>query len=315
MQLGAKTVVAVNADVSGKAVQAKRKKILFIVNPFSGKKTKPDISKIIRSHIDHEKFEPEIFLTKKAGHARHLSRQAVDAGVAVVVAVGGDGTINEVASQLIHSETVLGIVPQGSGNGLARHLGIPLSAVKAVQLINKARTTTIDTAAVNNVPFVSIAGIGFDALVARKFSKNTKRGFFSYLHIITKEYRNYKPKKYELLFDDGKQLKLKAFFISFANSNQFGYNTSIAPLAKLDDGLLDVCIVQKPRIFDVPLLANLLFLKQIHKSSLVTIIPANQVIVKRSKRAVNLDGETVKLKKELTIKVNPLSLKILIPEK
>lgn len=151
-------------------------------------------------------------------------------------------------------------------------------------------------------------------MVARKFSKNKKRGFFSYLRIVTNEYRTYKPKKYKLLFDDGKHLKVKAFFISFANSSQFGYNTAIAPHAKLDDGKLDVCIVQKPRIFDMPMVANLLLLKRIHQSSLVRTIPASGLKVQRNNRIVNLDGEALKLKKKLEIKVKPLSLKIIIPE-
>ena len=295
------------------ATHLPKKTICFIVNPVSGRKTKQDISEIIRSGINRNKYEYKICLTKSAGHAVQLSKEAVESGTDIVVAVGGDGTINEVASQVIHSETIFGIIPLGSGNGLARHLGIPLSVPRAIQLINEANNTFIDTATINGKPFVSIAGIGFDALVARKFSKSKRRGFFSYLRIATEEFISYKPKKYLLQFNDGKRLEVRAFFISFANSSQFGYNTSIAPNAKLDDGKLDVCIVQKPRIFDVPTVANLLLLKRIHKSPLVKIIPSSGLHVTRSKRAVNLDGEAVKLKKKLEIKVKPLSLKIIIP--
>ena len=289
--------------------------ICFIVNPFSGRKPHQHISEIIQSGVDQEKYEFEICLTEYSGHARKLSEAAVESGTNIVVAVGGDGTINEVSSQIIHTKTILGIIPIGSGNGLARHLGIPISVKKALQLINKCNISSIDTASINGKPFVSIAGIGFDALVAREFSKNGKRGFLSYLRIITKEYRAYKSGNYVIDFDDGTQIKTAALFISFANSNQFGYNTSIAPNAKLDDGKLDVCIVQKPRILAMPLIANLLFLKQIHKSPLVEIIPSSGLTVKRSKQLINLDGEAVKLKKKLTIKVNPLSLRIIIPEK
>ncbi len=295
-------------------VQQKKKTIRFIVNPVSGRKTHQNIPEIIQSHLNHNTFEIEICLTHSSGHAQQLSKEAVEVGIDIIVAVGGDGTINEVASQIIDSESVLGIIPVGSGNGLARHLRIPLSVPNAIQLINESNITSIDTATINGKPFISIAGIGFDALVARKFSKNKKRGFFSYLRIITNEYRTYKPKKYKLLFDDGKQLKVRAFFISFANSNQFGYNTAIAPHAKLDDGKLDVCIVQKPRIFDMPMVANLLLLKRIHQSSLVRTIPASGLSVERNKRIVNLDGEAIKLKKKLEIKVKPLSLKIIIPK-
>jgi YegS/Rv2252/BmrU family lipid kinase len=296
-------------------IQLPKKTILFIINPISGRRTHTYISETIRSGIDKHKYHVKISITESAGHAQQLSREAVEKGTDIVVAAGGDGTINEVASQIIHTETTLGIIPIGSGNGLARHLGIPMTAKKAVQLINKGRTTAIDTASINGKAFVSIAGIGFDALVARKFSDNKKRGFFSYLRIITKAYYSYNPKKYALHFDDGNQFTVRAFFISFANSNQFGYHTSIAPQAKLDDGKLDVCIVQKPRLFEMPLIANLLFLKQIHRSPLVEIIPAKHLIVKQKKRWINLDGEAVKMKKKLKIEVSPLSLNIIIPEK
>ncbi len=291
-----------------------KRSIRFIVNPFSGRKTNQNISEIIHSAINSEIYNYEICLTKSEGHAKQLSREAIEAGIHIVVAVGGDGTINEVASQIINSETIFGIIPVGSGNGLARHMGIPLSVPKAIQLINESNITSIDTATINEKPFVSIAGIGFDALVAEKFSESNKRGFFSYLRIVIQEYFNYKPRKYVIQFNDGKRLEVRAFFISFANSSQFGYNTSIAPHAKLDDGKLDVCIVQKPRIFDMPTVANLLLLKRIHKSSLVKIIPSSGLQVIRSERAINLDGEAVKLKKKLEIKVKPLSLKIIIPK-
>lgn len=290
--------------------------VRFIVNPFAGTKPKSRIPEIIQSGINREKYDVEICLTKSAGHAEQLSIEAVENGTDIVVAVGGDGTINEVASQVIHTETVLGIIPVGSGNGLARHLGIPISPVKALQLINEATISAIDTATINGRPFVSIAGIGFDALVAEKFSSNKKRGFFSYLRIVLKEYKNYEPKRYQLKFDDGQLINTRAFFISFANSNQFGNNTLIAPQAKLDDGKLDICIVQKPRIFDMPHVANLLLLKRIHKSSLVQIIPAKGLTIKMSgRKTVNLDGEAIELKKKLEITVHPLSLNIIIPRK
>jgi diacylglycerol kinase family enzyme len=216
---------------------------------------------------------------------------------------------------MIHSDTVLGIIPGGSGNGLARHLNIPLTPIKAIELINHLHIMKIDTAKVNDVPFVSIAGVGFDALVAKKFAETNTRGFLTYLRIATNEFLNYKPKKYKLIFDEGKVIKQRAFFISFANSNQFGYNTQIAPNARLNDGKIDVCIAKKPSILQVPILANLLLLKKIDKSPLMEVIPTTGVVVKRKRnRVVNLDGEPIKLKKNLYIKVIPASLKIIIPE-
>ncbi len=290
------------------------KSIRFIVNPIAGTKKRKNIQELIRSAINPRRFTVEICLTGHAGHAAELSRDAVAEGVDVVVAVGGDGTVNEVATPMIQSDTVLGIVPLGSGNGLARQLGIPLSPTGALKLINRSKITAIDTAIVNGVPFVSMAGVGFDALVVKKYASQGKRGFFAYLHIVTRAYPRYKPGKYKLIFEDGRQIKTRAFFISFANSGQFGYNTVIAPQAGLDDGLLDVCIVQKPEVFHLPSIANLLLWKRLDRSPLVRIVRSSSLVVKRKgQRRVNIDGEAVKMKKKLEVRVNPLSLKVIVP--
>ncbi len=292
-----------------------KKKVLFIVNPISGTRGKRNLPRIINENIDKNQFEISIVNTEYAGHAIELSKQGVTEGYDIIVAVGGDGTVNEVASQLIHEKPVFGIIPGGSGNGLARHLNIPLSPVKAIHLINKGLVTKIDTAKVNDRVFVSIAGVGFDALVAKKFAESNTRGFLTYFKIATQEFLNYKPKKYKLKFPDGRKIKRRAFFISFANSNQFGFNTQIAPNARLNDGKLDICIAKKPNILQTPILANLLLLKMIDKSPLMEIIPTTEVKIKRKKnKVVNIDGEPVKLTKNLTVKIVPLSLKVIIPE-
>ncbi len=270
---------------------------------------------IIEKNIHTGLQDYEIRFTERAGHATELSREAIEQGFDVVVAVGGDGTINEVARALIGKEAILGIIPLGSGNGLARHLGIPRHVSRAVRLINKANYMLIDTAEVNGHPFVSIAGTGFDALVAKEFAENKKRGFITYFNIIRNRLIRYKPKKYTLIFDEGMQITDRAFFISFANSNQFGYNTTIAPNARLNDGLLDVCIVKKPRLPELPVVINLLFLKRIDLAPGVTIVQSKGLTVKRKKaRPVNIDGEAIKMGKKLRVNINPLSLKVIIPE-
>ncbi|VAW30248.1 Transcription regulator [contains diacylglycerol kinase catalytic domain] [hydrothermal vent metagenome] len=292
----------------------KKKKLLFIVNPTSGIHRHIRLTEAINKHINTQKFVSEIKKTNYAGHAVELSREAVRQKTDIVIAVGGDGTINEVASQIIGSDTVLGIIPQGSGNGLARHLGIPRTIQGAMRLINRQHVTEIDTASINGVPFVSIAGVGFDALIAKLFAKGERRGFFSYAHLISTNFLYYKPKKYQLKFEDGNTLKTKALFISFANSNQFGYNTAIAPNALLRDGKLDVIVVQKPGIFELPLIANLLLLRAIDMSRYVQSFRSEHFWVYQKKnRVVNIDGEARKIDKKLEVKVHPLSLKIIIP--
>jgi len=291
-----------------------KKKIFFIVNPLAGGKKKSNVVRNIQQNTDTASLDYEIRLTERAGHATELSREAIERGFDIIVAAGGDGTINEVARELIGKETILGIIPLGSGNGLARHLGIPRYVSQAVRLINMANYILIDTAEINGYPFISIAGVGFDALVAKEFAKNKKRGFITYFNIIRNRLIGYKPKKYTLVFDEGRQITDRAFFISFANSNQFGYNTTIAPNARLNDGLLDVCIVKKPKLPELPVVINLLFLKRIDLAPGVTIVQSKGLTVNRKKaRLVNIDGEAVKMGKKLRIVVKPLSLKVIIP--
>jgi YegS/Rv2252/BmrU family lipid kinase len=292
-----------------------KKSICFIINPKSGRRRHAAIGDLITANIDSDKFRVFFYYTAYAGHAAQLSREAINLGMEIIVAVGGDGTINEVAGEMIGSNAALGIIPTGSGNGLARHLNIPFSVKRAIRLINTTHLDIIDTGVVNDRFFISLAGVGFDALVAKHFENSSRRGFLTYFMIIANRYFKYKPKKYKLTFDDGVVIVTRALFITAANSNQFGYNTTIAPNARLNDGLLDVVIVSKPKIFELPIIANLLLLKRIDLSPGVKIIPTTGVTISRSKnKVVNIDGEALKLRRKLRIKINPKSLNIIIPE-
>ncbi|MFA5417155.1 MAG: YegS/Rv2252/BmrU family lipid kinase [Bacteroidales bacterium] len=288
-------------------------KILFIVNLHSEEKKRSQLLQSIKKVIDAGKFLVEVAYTQYAGHAVKLSRQAVEDRVDIIVAAGGDGTINEVAGQMIDKEAVMGIIPMGSGNGLARHLGIPRHIEKAVRLINQYDYTRIDTCTINNAPFVSIAGVGFDALVAKHFARGERRGFMGYFTVVANHYLKYKPKKYHIEFANGQKLKTRALFIAFANSNQFGYNATIAPNARLTDGLLDVCVVKKPLLVSIPIIANLLLLRRIHLANNVNIIQTPYLSVTQShNRVVNIDGEPVRMAKKLDVKIKPLSLRVII---
>ncbi len=290
----------------------KKRKLYFVINPISGTHRKDNLREKIEQYIDKEHFDYDFFYTEYPLHAREICENAVRNKVDIVVAVGGDGTINEVVNGIHGSEILLGILPFGSGNGLARHLKIPFNLRDAIELINKGHFQKIDTISVNNRIFVNVAGIGFDAMVAKKFSKSLKRGFLSYFKIVSKEYNYYRPKKYRLIID-GQQIVTKALMIVFANSDQFGYNTSIAPDAKIDDGLMDICIVKKVPALQVPFLVQLVFLKQFDKTKYIDIIRTNEVIVKRKRnKVVNIDGEPVKLEKELKLKVNNKSLNVIV---
>ena len=263
--------------------QLNRKKILFIVNPISGPGKQKRIEKWIDEGLDKSKFMSSIIHTTHAGHATELSKKAIEDGVDIIVAIGGDGTVNEVGQTLIGSSTVLGIIPAGSGNGLARHLKIPFNFTKAIDVINKGNVRKIDTATVNDKVFLSVAGIGYDAFVARKFSKAAKRGFISYFRIVSSEYPSYKSKKYELEID-GKKITRRALVVTFANSSQFGNNTSIDPKARIDDGYIDVCIVRRIPLLLIPFYVPLLFTKTFHKTHYIEIIKAKEVKIQRKKR-------------------------------
>lgn len=292
-----------------------KKQVLFIVNPASGPRhhTAEDFSSLVSEYIDTTIFDFQIEITQYAGHASELSKKAVENKVDLIVAVGGDGTLNEVAGQLINTDAVLGIIPAGSGNGLARHLNIPMEMGQAISVINHGQILHMDTISVNDIPFLSIAGIGFDAFVAEKFAGNTTRGFRTYFNIVSTEYYYYKPQEYELIIDGNTETH-KSLFISFANSDQFGYNTSIAPNARVDDGLMDICIVQKIPLYSIPFTAPLLFIKQVHRSTFVNIIKAKEVTVQTDKTlVVNIDGEPISMKGPLNFCINPHSLKVIIP--
>jgi YegS/Rv2252/BmrU family lipid kinase len=288
-------------------------KASFIINPFSGIGRHRDIERHLLKVLDQDKFEFNVEYTESPGHAIDLSKNAIKNGCQVVVAVGGDGTVNEVSRPLVGTNIPLGIIPSGSGNGLARHLGIPLETDKAIRLINEGNIMPIDTVKANDHLFLSIAGIGFDALVARKFAKQKLRGFFKYAFISITEFFPYEPTVFKMIAD-GKEIEREALFISFANSNQFGYNTIIAPEAKIDDGQIDICIVKKFPAWISPFLAPMLIAKKIDQTPYVEIIRAKEIFVKRKHKYMNLDGEPVKLKKRLHIRVVPNSLQIIAPK-
>lgn len=288
------------------------KKVVFIINRNSVANTRQPVEEAIRNMTYNGKYDITIRYTEYPGHAIKLSSEALKYKAELVVAIGGDGTVNEVAGPLIGTDTTLGIVPMGSGNGLARHLGLPRNPEKALELIFKMKTELIDTCTVNGRHFISIAGIGFDAHVAYLFAKGTRRGFIGYFHIIANEYLNYKPETYKLVFDNGDELITKALFIAFANSNQFGYNTTIAPEARLTDGIIDVCIVKKPMIYRLPVISNLLLLRKLELSPEVNVIKSRSFkVFRENHNIVNIDGEAIEFENELEVKINPLSLKII----
>ena len=219
-----------------------KKKILFIMNPISGTASKAAVPSLIDSVLDKELFEYEIRMTERAGHASEIATEAKNNHVDVVVAVGGDGTVNEVARSLVHSDTALGILPCGSGNGLARHLLLPMNLKKCIEVINQCEIRDLDFGVINDHPFFCTCGMGFDAFVSMKFAESGKRGPITYAENILREGLKYEPETYTLEDETGTK-QYKAFLISCANASQYGNNAYIAPQASMSDGLMDVVIM------------------------------------------------------------------------
>ena len=294
-----------------------KEKILFIVNPISGHHDKSKFPSIVEKLIDKDKYDYTITFTEYGGHAVELTKQAIDNQYDIIVAVGGDGTINEVATTMIGASQTFAIVPYGSGNGLARHLHLPLKPKKVItEVINKGVKSKIDTASMNGVPYISIAGVGFDAIIADFFAKDPKRGIKTYVKLVTKEYLHFQPEKYHLILDDVVEIDCEPLFISFANSNQFGSNAVVSPTASLNDGLLDVCIFKKPSFLQVPIIAERLLTKRIDRTRIVDIHKAHKIKVLRQKEDIaNIDGEAKMMPKDVVVEINPLSLNILLPNK
>ena len=225
-----------------------RTSVLFIVNPISGTTDKKRIVALIPKYLSDERFDVHVAYTDHRGHAAELASEAVADGTDVVVAVGGDGTVNEVARSLVHSRTALGIIPCGSGNGLARHLYIPMNPEGAMQVLADCQIKSLDYGIINGTPFFCTCGVGFDAFVSSKFAQSGRRGLLTYIENTLKEGLKYQPDTYEMEID-GEKKQFKAFLIACANASQYGNNVYIAPHASMSDGLMDVTVME-PIHFD-----------------------------------------------------------------
>ena len=286
-------------------------KIKFIVNPISGKGKQKGIEDSIKKNLDSKKYEYSVKFTERQGHAKELCKQAITDGYEAVIAVGGDGTVNEIASECIGKDTVLGIIPAGSGNGFAYHMGMKKNIKASILQLNNTTIKIVDSCTANSMPFVNVSGIGFDAHIANLFQNLGKRGFWNYIKLIFKEI-NYKSKKYTINHN-GKSRKIKAVMISFANSSQYGNNFHISPKSKLDDGLIDFVIVKDMPKRMIPQFLIKVANGKIENSKFVEIIQAKEMEIFSNEKIIHLDGEPKKINKSVLIKNNPKTLKILIP--
>lgn len=288
-----------------------KERIVFIINPHSGTQAKKEVPELIETHLDKDKFDCIIRFTEHAGHAVEICHQCVEDGMDIVVAVGGDGTINEVARSLVHSDTALAIMPCGSGNGLARHLGIPLDMRKAIQIINHCNIEQLDYGVINELPFFCTCGMGFDAFISYKFAVAGKRGPITYLENILKEGLKYKPEIYEVTDGTGTH-KYNAFLIACANASQYGNNAYIAPKATMTDGLMDVIIMEPFDVFEAPQISIDMFNKTLDKNSRIKTFRAKSIHIRRAAQGIiHFDGDPIMTGKDIDVHIEPQGIKII----
>lgn len=291
-----------------------RKKIYAIINPISGTKSKKDIPDLLGA-IDPYKYDVHILLTRYGGHATLLAQDAIRDNVDCVIAIGGDGTINEIATVLVNTNVVLGIIPCGSGNGLARDLGIPLSFAKAIDIIKEANVVKIDYGIANGNIFFCTCGVGFDALVSEKVLHQSNRGKLMYAKSMLEVYAFYKPEHYHVSTPDG-DFDDTAFLITCANASQYGNNGFIAPEADIQDGKMNIAILKSLTAIHIPQTAIQLISKNISNNSQLVEIVTSKALIKREHGGfMHLDGNAIETGRIIDVEIIKQGLSVFVPKK
>ncbi|MCM1319202.1 MAG: diacylglycerol kinase family lipid kinase [Muribaculaceae bacterium] len=286
-----------------------KNKCLFIINPKSGTRSKAGII-----HDIHDVFgsDADVVYTKYVGHATELTGKGVEDGYARIVAVGGDGTVNEIANALVDTDVPLSIIPMGSGNGLARHLGLPMRRDAALAVAKNGKVASVDCGRVAGKNFFCTMGLGFDALVSREFAQTKRRGLLTYSRIAIENLIHYRPQSYRMTVD-GKSYELKAFIIAVCNAAQYGNNAFIAPHASMADGLLDVTIVHPGNLGSLATAGVRLFTHSLDRSHIVHCLRGSHITIDRAEEGPgHIDGESMILPASLDITCRPQVLKVVV---
>lgn len=289
----------------------KKTKIVFIVNPISGTSDKKRIIDLIPKYMD-SRFDWTVCRTEYRGHAAVLAKEASTLGADIIVAVGGDGTINEVARSLIHTESALGIIPCGSGNGLARHLHIPMKPEGALQVLSDCHIEQLDFGMIDQNPFFCTCGVGFDAVISDRFARAGQRGLFTYVKNVLKEGVKYKPETYEITIDGERQV-CEAFVIACANASQYGNDAYIAPQASMKDGLMDVTILEPFSLLNGLKIGIQLFKKNITSNPHVHTFHCRHMHIKRSVPGmIHFDGDPKEAGEEVDVRIIPQGIRMVV---
>ncbi|NLV51951.1 MAG: diacylglycerol kinase family lipid kinase [Bacteroidales bacterium] len=298
---------------------SRKKHITFIVNPISGTSGKNFVLHLIEEYLDRNVYTYDVLKTQHMGHATELAHAAAERGVNVVCAIGGDGTVNEVACGLIHTPSALAIIPSGSGNGLARHLRIPTDPLSAIKIINLGNIQLMDYGIVNLKPFFCTCGVGFDAFISQRFAESKRRGPVSYIENVLNSSLRYHPDTYDIDIintTNGQEVHKihKAFLISCANASQYGNNAYIAPSASVRDGLMDVTIIEPFLPIEAPQLAIQLFNGTIEQNSRIKTFQCRKAIIHRTRPGVvHYDGDPLETGETIEVEIVPQGLLCLSP--
>lgn len=290
--------------------------IIFIINPIAGKGKGKIVASRIQQFFHEKSINIQISFTEKSGHATELTKQFISLKPNAIVACGGDGTINEVAQTLVGTDIALGIIPIGSGNGLAANLRIPKSIDNALETILKQKTKTIDAGKINHQYFFSNIGFGIDAAVIEQYAQTKKRNFLGYVSASTKALFQYKPKSFSIKIDDEKELKNDYYFLFCSNSNEAGYGISFSPKAKLNDGKLDFLAIKKLNFIQQIQFSICVLLKRIEKMNQAEVLQIRSAnfINNDVETIAQIDGETVVLnEKNIEVSVVSNALHVIIP--
>lgn len=289
------------------------KRIMLIVNPISGTGNKKDVPEVVERTLAAEGYSTDVRFTGGRGDATMFASEASDKGYYGVLTCGGDGTVNETARALCGSQTALGILPAGSGNGLARHLGIPMDVELAMEIVCQRNVVPSDYGSVNGVPFFCTFGMGFDAAVSHRFARQNHRGLLSYVRSALSEYVQFRPTTYTISAN-GKLLTEKAFLVAVCNASQWGNNAYIAPEASLTDGLLDITVVHSGSPIDAAVMGMDIFTGFISKNTMVHCFRAPAAVIYRSEKGeAHVDGEPMMLDEILDVKCHRGALRLFTP--
>lgn len=295
-------------------MEAKKKSVYVIINPRSGTSAKENLPHKIAAALDPHRFTVHIFITGYAGHGYELAKLAVENKADYVIAAGGDGTVNEVGRALVHSNSALGIIPLGSGNGLGRDLHIPLNIEGALEIIAEEHVKSIDYGKANDHIFLCTCGFGFDAEVAGKVAGKKNRGSLMYLKNMLETFFVQKPNTYEIICPEG-TIKDEAFVVTCANASQYGYDAHIAPHADIQDGKMNIAILKPLTILDVPKTSIQLFTKTIDENKKMEELTTSKAIIKREKEGVmHIDGDPMQMGKEIHVEIITRALKVIAPK-